>query len=148
MEKDIYFLQETITLSEQAYKKGQVPVGAILVDDKNNIISKGFNNQTDNEKLSHAEIITLKNQPHLYLPHCTLYVSLEPCIMCYGASLLYKIPKIIYLLPCSATGIISLGINTDNYSLCMKSNENDISNTYKELLKKYFIEKRKKNNKE
>ncbi|GAB4001820.1 nucleoside deaminase [Spirosoma daeguense] len=86
---DEYFMEIALGLAEEAAEKGEIPVGAVVVC-RNRIIAKA-SNQTEqlNDVTAHAEIlaITAATQ-HLgskYLTDCTLYVTLEPCVMCAGA---------------------------------------------------------------
>ena len=89
-------LQEAVT----AYERDEVPVGAVVVCG-NKIIAKAHNQvELLNDVTAHAEIIALTSAAnHLgakYLPECTLYVTLEPCVMCAGASYWSQIGKIVY----------------------------------------------------
>ncbi|WP_229206861.1 nucleoside deaminase [Dyadobacter crusticola] len=86
---DNYFMAEAMRMAEQAYDKGEIPVGAIVVLGER-VIGKGHN-QTErlNDVTAHAEMIAITAAAdHLgskYLSDCTLYVTLEPCVMCAGA---------------------------------------------------------------
>ncbi len=83
-----------------AYEKGEIPVGAVVVC-KNIIIARAFN-QTEklHDVTAHAEMLAItaaSNYLHgKYLNHCTLYVTLEPCLMCAGALAWAQIGKLIY----------------------------------------------------
>ena len=82
-------MQQALLQAEQAYEEGEIPVGAIVVAD-NRIIAKAYN-QTERlqDPTAHAEMLALTAAfDYLgakYLPECTLYVTLEPCVMCAGA---------------------------------------------------------------
>ena len=84
--------------ARKAYALGEVPIGCVLVaDDK--IIARGYNRrETDKNTLSHAEINAIrkasKKTGDWRLEQCTMYVTLEPCQMCAGASVQARIPKI------------------------------------------------------
>ncbi len=97
---DEYFMKQALTLAEQAFEEGEVPVGAVVVAD-NKIIGKGYN-QTEklNDPTAHAEMLALTAAFHAmnakYLEDCTLYVSLEPCVMCAGALFWSQIEKVVY----------------------------------------------------
>lgn len=86
---DEYFMEMALVLAEEAADAGEIPVGALVVS-QNRIIGKG-RNQTEQlgDVTAHAEIlaITAASQKlgSKYLPDCTLYVTLEPCVMCSGA---------------------------------------------------------------
>ena len=86
---DLHFMLQAMKLAASAAANGEVPVGAVLVQD-NKIIANGANSPiTDNDPTAHAEINALRcggqNVKNYRLPGSTLYVTLEPCIMCMGA---------------------------------------------------------------
>ena len=86
--------------AELAYKRKEVPVGAVIVRD-NRIIGKGYNQiESLNDPTAHAEIIAITaaaaNLESRRLENCTLYVTLEPCTMCAGAIVLARIPRLVY----------------------------------------------------
>lgn len=97
---DKYFIQEALKEAEKAMAKGEVPIGAVAVlNDK--IIARRHNEAEERlDPTAHAEILVLKdafelsNDKWLYGLH--LYVTLEPCMMCYGAMFLYRIEKLIF----------------------------------------------------
>lgn len=84
----------------KAYKLGEIPVGAVIVyNDK--VIARGYNKrETMNSSLAHAEIIAIKKACKKLgswrLEDCTLYTTLEPCIMCSGAMIQSRLTKCIY----------------------------------------------------
>ncbi|MEZ0538305.1 nucleoside deaminase [Fibrella arboris] len=86
---DEYFMEIALSLAEEAADMGEIPVGALVVC-QNRIIGKG-RNQTErlNDVTAHAEIIAITAATQAlggkYLTNCTLYVTLEPCVMCAGA---------------------------------------------------------------
>lgn len=97
---DPYFMQQALAQARQAYDDGEVPVGAVIVCD-NRIIARAHN-QTEQltDVTAHAEILALTAASnHLgskYLPDCTLFVTLEPCVMCAGALAWAQIGRIVY----------------------------------------------------
>ncbi len=86
--------------AEQAYKRKEIPVGAIIVRD-NRIIGKGYNQiESLRDPTAHAEIIAItaaaSQLDNHRLADCALYVTLEPCAMCAGAIVLARIPTLVY----------------------------------------------------
>lgn len=94
-----FWMQMAIKQAENAYENNEVPIGAVIVC-KDKIIGKG-QNQTEllSDATAHAEILAISaaNQ-HLgakYLEECTMYVTVEPCVMCMGAIKNSRLKKII-----------------------------------------------------
>ena len=86
--------------AEAAYKRKEVPVGAVIVCDRK-IIGKGYNQtETLQDPTAHAEMIAITAAAtHLgswRLDNCTLYVTLEPCAMCAGAIVLARVPMLMF----------------------------------------------------
>ena len=83
-------MQEAISLAKEAAIKGDVPVGALVVDDAGTIIGMGANlREQDNDPTAHAEIVAIRNAAkklgNYLLDELTMVVTLEPCGMCAGA---------------------------------------------------------------
>lgn len=95
-----YYMKKALALAQGAYDAGEVPIGAIIVS-KDQIIAKGFNQVEQlNDATAHAEMIAITAAADYlnskYLPNCTLYVTVEPCVMCGGASKWAQIPNIVF----------------------------------------------------
>lgn len=86
---DEYFMEMALGLAEEAAENGEIPVGAIVVC-RNRIIAKA-RNQTEQlaDVTAHAELMAITSATQYlgskYLTDCTMYVTLEPCVMCAGA---------------------------------------------------------------
>jgi tRNA(adenine34) deaminase len=97
---DEWFMHQALKEAMQAYREDEVPIGAVIVMNEH-IIGRGHN-QTERLKDStaHAEIIALTSAfNHLgskYLPEATLFVTVEPCLMCAGALYWSKIGRVVY----------------------------------------------------
>lgn len=94
------FMRKAIIEAEKAAAKNEVPIGAVAVVD-NGIIARAHNiRETKHDPLGHAEILLIKKLSKKYktwrLSNVTIYVTCEPCIMCMGAILQARIPKIVY----------------------------------------------------
>jgi len=96
-----YFMEQAIELAKIALDAGEIPVGAIVVDEDGTIIGTGYNQvETDQTQIRHAEIIALEQAAHTKkdwrLSKCWLYVTLEPCLMCLGAISLSRLEGIAF----------------------------------------------------
>jgi len=97
---DLFWMQKAIDLAKQAARTGEVPVGAVLVLN-DEIIGQGFNlSISHSDPTAHAEIIALRTGAekigNYRLLNSTLYVTLEPCVMCAGAMVHARVKKLIY----------------------------------------------------
>lgn len=97
---DEQYMQEALKEAQKAFDAGEVPVGAILVMNER-VIARAHNQvELLNDSTAHAEILALTTAFNFlgskYLPEATLYVTLEPCLMCCGALYWSKIGKLIY----------------------------------------------------
>jgi len=97
---DTYFMQQALREAQAAFDKNEVPVGAVITCN-NTIIARAHNlTQTLTDVTAHAEMQVFTAASNYlgskYLQKCTLYVTLEPCCMCAGASFWTQIGKIVY----------------------------------------------------
>lgn len=101
MNSDEYYMSIAIGLAEEAMQRGEVPVGAVVVRQDGFIAGRGSNRrQQDRNALAHAEIIAIDEACRTLggwrLTECTLYVTLEPCLMCSGAILNSFIKRVVF----------------------------------------------------
>ena len=97
---DTYFMREALKEAKLAFEENEVPIGAVIVANKR-IIAKGHNlTETLNDVTAHAEMQAFTAAANSlggkYLKNCTLYVTIEPCIMCAGASYWTQISRIVF----------------------------------------------------
>lgn len=97
---DIAFMREALRLAQMAADAGEVPVGAILVR-KGQVIGRGFNQPVrSHDPSAHAEICALRDAGQVVgnyrLPDATLYVTIEPCTMCYGAIIHARVKRLVF----------------------------------------------------
>jgi len=143
---DEYFMKEAMKQAQIAFDLGEVPVGAVITAN-NRIIGKGYNlTEQLNDITAHAEIQAITAaEGYLgakYLTDCTIYVSLEPCIMCAGALYWSQISKLVFgaFDPKSGyqrTGFPILHPKTEVLGGIMEVESN-------KLLKDFFVTKRSK----
>lgn len=100
-EKDIYFMGLALEEARRAEKVGEVPVGAVIIDAQQNILAAAGNSSiTDSDPAGHAEINVLrmagKKESNYRLLNSTLYVTVEPCVMCAGAMVHARIGRLVY----------------------------------------------------
>lgn len=97
---DEYFMKEALKEAQKAFDAGEIPVGAVIVTG-NKIIARAHNlSETLNDSTAHAEMQAITAAAEYlgskYLNECTLYVTLEPCMMCAGALHWSQIGKIVF----------------------------------------------------
>ncbi|WHI48400.1 tRNA adenosine(34) deaminase TadA [Microbulbifer sp. VAAF005] len=98
--RDFGFMRRALELAQLAAERGEVPVGAVLVQD-GKIIGEGSNRPIGNcDPSAHAEIVALRQaadkQQNYRLPNTTLYVTIEPCTMCFGAMVHARVGRLVY----------------------------------------------------
>lgn len=132
------YMEIALKEAKKAYKKGEVPVGAVIVKN-NKIISKSHNTiEKYNNVLKHAEMNVInkatKKLKNWRLTDCDLYVTLEPCRMCKGAIFQARIKKVYY----------ATQSNTDkNYDVFAKIESEKYEQEASYLLQSFFKNKRK-----
>lgn len=94
-------MQFALTLAQKAWDSGEVPVGAVLVDANQKMVSTGYNQMIQQHNpCAHAEIIALQSAGEVLrnyrLNQTTLYVTLEPCCMCAGAMVHARVQRLVF----------------------------------------------------
>lgn len=103
------YMQMALALAREAGAAGEVPVGAVVVRD-GEVIGRGFNQPIGrNDPTAHAEVVALRdagiNQENYRLPGSTLYVTLEPCLMCAGAIMHARVARVVFGARDPKTGV-------------------------------------------
>ncbi len=114
--KHKYWMSYALNIAKKAGEAGEIPVGAVIIDDKNNLIATGENRkQRENDPTSHAEIMAIKKASQIlkswHLKQCTMYVTLEPCPMCAGGIILARLGMLVYGVDDPKTGAIRTVVN-------------------------------------
>ena len=149
---DFTFMRQAIKLAKKGRELNEVPVGAIVTF-KGEIVGKGYNQCIHNQDpTAHAEIIAMraaaKHIGNYRLNECNLYVTLEPCLMCFGACVHARISKLIYGADDLKIGAVKSNLEQTNSTKLIHKFE-IVSGILKEecaeILSSFFKEKRLKN---
>ena len=141
---DTYFMRIALQEAEDAYAENEIPVGALVVlDDK--IIAKGHNlTETLHDVTAHAEMMAITSAANAlgakYLQECTLYVTLEPCLMCAGAIAHAQIKTLVFGASDPKRGY-SVYIK-DKFPSKAEIRQGVLADECADLLKKFFAERR------
>jgi len=143
---DNYFMKRALQEAELAFDKNEVPVGAVIVMN-NQIIARAHNlTETLNDVTAHAEMQAFTAAADFlggkYLKECTLYVTLEPCQMCAGASYWTQIGKIVFGASEEKRGFLTLKTKLHPKTVVLGGVLEEECST---ILKRFFIEKRNLN---
>ncbi len=150
MTHDEKWMSHALSLAEKAEAEGEVPVGAVLVKD-NKLIGEGWNKPiTTNDTTAHAEIQAIRNAceklDNYRLPNTTLYITLEPCVMCAGAIVHARISRIVYAAPEPKTGAAGSCVNIfaiEQLNHKVEVEQGLFAEKSSELLKRFFKLRRK-----
>ena len=154
-ETDLYWMKKAFELAQKASAQGEVPVGAVLVDSENQCIGEGWNQPiSGHDPTAHAEIIAMREAAsglqNYRLPETTLYVTLEPCPMCAGAVVHARIRRLVFATPDPRTGsagsVYNL-LNSPHLNHRVDVNTEVLQHECSDLLKTFFLEKRKQSEK-
>jgi tRNA(adenine34) deaminase len=141
---DDFFMKHAFTEAQKAYDEGEIPVGAVVVCD-NRIIARAHN-QTErlNDVTAHAEIIALTAAADYlgskYLDECTLYVTLEPCVMCAGALAWAQLGRLVFAASDDKRGFMKFGKEILHPKT--KLELGIMQDVCSDLIKRFFKEKR------
>ena len=113
---DEYFMNIALDMAREAYNRDEVPVGCVIVKD-NSIIASSYNRkEIDNVATYHAEVVAIneacRRLKTWHLDGCTLYTTVEPCMMCTGAIIQSRISRVVYGTDNESFGYLS---KIDNY---------------------------------
>jgi tRNA(adenine34) deaminase len=146
---DEYWMEIALSYAQHAYKINEVPVGAIIVLN-NEVIGTGYNKPiANNDPTSHAEINAIRNAgsriSNYRLVGATIYVTLEPCTMCFGAMLHARISRLVYGAKESKSGVIDSNFHLNgraSYNHTLDVQGGVLEGRSSKLLKRFFAERR------
>lgn len=142
--KDEYYMRQALNEAMNAFEEDEVPVGAVVVIN-DRIIARGHNlTETLKDVTAHAEMLSITAAANglgaKYLRNCTLYVTLEPCIMCAGAILHSQLTRLVYGAsdPKKGYTLLNSAIFPKNFSIEHGILEDECA----QILKEFFQNKR------
>jgi len=148
MKNDIYFMKLALKEANKAYKKGEIPIGAVIVKN-GKIISKAHNLKEFKKNVTkHAEILAIekasKKLKNWRLIDCIIYVTMFPCPMCASAINQSRISKIVYgtIPEYVDKKMVYKILNDKNYGNPVQIVDNIMSDECSKILKQFFVEKR------
>lgn len=147
---DEYWMAEALALAEQAASLGEVPVGAVLVRD-GVVIGRGHNQPiSSQDPTAHAEVVALRDaarqQGNYRLADTTLYVTIEPCTMCFGAMVHARVARLVYgaTEPRAGVCVSQLGLPEQGfYNHAMVVTGGVLAEQSSRLLKAFFARRRR-----
>jgi len=146
---DEQWLQQALLLAEEAGRKGEVPVGALVVKD-GQVIGRGYNQPiSTHDPSAHAEIVALRQAAltlkNYRLPGAVLYCTLEPCAMCAGAIIQARLTKVVFsALDPKAGAVCSVFqlLSHPQLNHRVTVEQGILADTAGQLLKQFFKERR------
>ena len=146
---DEYFMKEALKEAKKAYKKGEVPIGCVIVDNNSKeILAKSHNlKEKELNVSSHAEILAIKKaskvRENRRLEDTTLYVTVEPCVMCASAIIQSRISRVVFGLFEKETGGFGGKIDlTKDFQTNLTVSNGVLKEKIEKLMKKFFEERR------
>ncbi len=141
---DEFYMRMAIAEAARAAERDEVPVGAVIVAG-NSIIARAHNlTETLNDPTAHAEMQAITAATSYlggkYLTDCTIYVTVEPCIMCAGALAWSQISTLVYGAPDLKKGYTTTGLTILHPKTQVRSGV--LSGECSEMMKKFFLKKR------
>lgn len=150
MNKDREYMAIALDEARLAMESGEVPVGAVLIDDGGGVVVCAHNLcESERDATAHAEILAIREAGRRLsrwrLTGCTLYVTLEPCPMCAGAIMSARISRLVYGATDARAGAVESIFNIPGHPSLAPSPEitaGVMEDECKELLRNFFAERR------
>ena len=152
MPDDSHGMRLALAEAERAYALGEVPIGAVILNDAGELIASGYNlRETEHDATAHAELIAIRRACQKLgrwrLTGLTLYVTIEPCPMCAGAIVMSRISRVVYGSTDAKAGACE---SLFNITGCPALNHQPemlagvLADECSEIIKRFFRERRKK----
>ncbi|MFL5742847.1 MAG: tRNA adenosine(34) deaminase TadA [Flavisolibacter sp.] len=143
---DEQFMKQALALAQRAFDEDEVPVGAVVVMN-NRIISRGYNQvEKLNDPTAHAEIIALTSAFNFlgskYLNDATIYITVEPCLMCAGAMYWGKLARVVYGASDEKNGYLHITGDRSPFHPKTELVRGVLKEECAELMKTFFRQKR------
>ena len=150
LSEDEYFMRKAMELAKQAESHNEIPVGAVIVAN-NQVVGEGFNQSImNNDPSAHAEVMAIrdagKTLENYRLLDCTLYVTLEPCMMCSGLLVHSRISRLVYGAKDLKTGAAGSAfdlVEHENHNHKIVVTEGILAEECGQLLSSFFKRRRK-----
>lgn len=147
---NIFWMKQAMELAKRAGSLGEVPVGAVLVNDNNTLAGQGFNQViSKNDPSAHAEILALREAAQTLgnyrLENTTLYVTLEPCCMCAGAMVHARVQRVVFAcrdFSAGAAGSVYNLLKGSPLNHQVQIDEGFLQEECSQLLKDFFRQRR------
>ncbi len=146
---DSFFMQMAYNAAIDAYRQNEVPIGAVIVRDKEIIACAHNEVESNKDPTAHAEILAITQATGKIkdwrLNECTLYVTKEPCPMCSGASIMARINRLVYAVPDPKMGFLGGALDiskTKSLNHHPKVTSGVLEEDCKILLSAFFEQKR------
>lgn len=139
-------MRQALAQAQKAFDEDEVPIGAVVVI-SNKIIARGYNQvEKLQDPTAHAEIIALTSAFNYlgskYLPEATIYITIEPCLMCAGALYWSKIGRIVYGAPDEKNGYLHITREASPFQPKTELIKGVLQDECAELIKTFFKQKR------
>ena len=152
-EQEKKLMDRCLRLANSAQKKGEIPIGALVIDDNGKVLSQSGNLREQKQTvLGHCELVVLHNackkQASWRLSNCTLFVTLEPCHMCAAAIMQARIKKVVFAAHDSKGGAFGSKVNlsaTPEMHHHIEVRSGLLSEESSQMIKKFFKRRRAEN---
>ena len=152
METDEHYMELALEEAQKAYDEGEIPIGAVLVDESGTVVSRGHNmRETWQDATAHAEIIAIREACRLLnrwrLSGLTLFVTIEPCPMCAGALVMSRVDRVVYGSADSKAGAAESLFNVVDHPALnhqLEVTAGVLQEECAEIMKRFFAERRRK----